>query len=544
MADFENKNNAQWNENGAAQNADNTTNNSGDANTAAPAGNAGSGANGAANPYAYQNGYYRNTTPHQDEAVHSGAYQQQNAAGSAYNNPAGGQTTPTGNGGSGNNGGYSYVNYYSDPNGGDPNKKPKKKHTGLKVAAFVLAMVLVSGGSIGVYEGIRSSNADNSSSIVASNDSSAAESSTGDSSSSKKSDSSQSWIQLASTNGSMSVADIVKKVTPSVVGVQSTFSSPNGSNNNTMNGYGGFFGYGSQGNNGSQGMTGVGTGIIMSKDGYIVTNAHVIYDDEHGYGEASSVQIQMSDEETTYDARIVAYDKEADIAVLKIDADNLTAAEFGDSSSCEVGETVVAIGNPLGLQFQNTVTCGIISALDRKVTINDNTMTLIQTDTAINNGNSGGPLINSSGQVIGINSAKMSSTYSGEATVEGIGFAIPMSEAKSIVDDLINYGYVTGRPQLGISCQDVTEAVSQAYNIPVGAYIFSVTAGGAADQAGLQPGDVITGIQDQTISTTEELNAVKNQYKAGDTITLTYVRAGETKKVDVTLAEVQQTENN
>ena len=544
MADFENKNNAQWNENGAAQNADNTTNNSGAANTAAPAGNAGSSANGTANPYAYQNGYYRNTTPHQDEAVHSGAYQQQNAAGSAYNNPAGGQTTPTGNGGSGNNGGYSSVNYYSDPNGGDPNKKPKKKHTGLKVAAFVLAMVLVSGGSIGVYEGIRSSNADNSSSIVASNDSSAAESSTGDSSSSKKSDSSQSWIQLASTNGSMSVADIVKKVTPSVVGVQSTFSSPNGSNNNPMNGYGGFFGYGSQGNNGSQGMTGVGTGIIMSKDGYIVTNAHVIYDDEHGYGEASSVQIQMSDEETTYDARIVAYDKEADIAVLKIDADNLTAADFGDSSSCEVGETVVAIGNPLGLQFQNTVTCGIISALDRKVTINDNTMTLIQTDTAINNGNSGGPLINSSGQVIGINSAKMSSTYSGEATVEGIGFAIPMSEAKSIVDDLINYGYVTGRPQLGISCQDVTEAVSQAYNIPVGAYIFSVTAGGAADQAGLQPGDVITGIQDQTISTTEELNAVKNQYKAGDTITLTYVRAGETKKVDVTLAEVQQTENN
>ena len=544
MADFENKNNAQWNENGAAQNADNTTNNSGAANTAAPAGNAGSGVNGAANPYAYQNGYYRNTTPHQDEAVHSGAYQQQNAAGSAYNNPAGGQTTPTGNGGSGNNGGYSYVNYYSDPNGGDPNKKPKKKHTGLKVAAFVLAMVLVSGGSIGVYEGIRSSNADNSSSIVASNDSSAAESSTGDSSSSKKSDSSQSWIQLASTNGSMSVADIVKKVTPSVVGVQSTFSSSNGNNNNPMNGYGGFFGYGSQGNNGSQGMTGVGTGIIMSKDGYIVTNAHVIYDDEYGYGEASSVQIQMSDEETTYDARIVAYDKEADIAVLKIDADNLTPAEFGDSSSCEVGEMVVAIGNPLGLQFQNTVTCGIISALDRKVTINDNTMTLIQTDTAINNGNSGGPLINSSGQVIGINSAKMSSTYSGEATVEGIGFAIPMSEAKSIVDDLINYGYVTGRPQLGISCQDVTEAVSQAYNIPVGAYIFSVTAGGAADQAGLQPGDVITGIQDQTISTTEELNAVKNQYKAGDTITLTYVRAGETKKVDVTLAEVQQTENN
>ena len=523
MADFENKNNTQWNENNAAQNGASAPNAAGTADSVKNAAqntsgagyntnptNTGSSANGAANPYAYQNGYYRNTTPHQDEAVHSGAYQN----GSTYGNPAGSNTS------NGNNGGYSYVNYYSDPNGGDPNKKPKKKHTGLKIAAFVMAMVLVSGGSIGVYEGIRSANADNGSSIVASNDSSAADESQSkksDSDSSKKSSSDQSWIQLASTNGSMSVADIVKKVTPSVVGVQSTFSSSNGNTNN--NSYGGFFGYGNgQQGNSSQGMTGVGTGIIMSKDGYIVTNAHVIYDDEYGYGEASSVQIQMSDETTTYDARIVAYDKEADIAVLKIDADNLTAAEFGDSSSCEVGEMVVAI--------------------------NDNTMTLIQTDTAINNGNSGGPLINSSGQVIGINSAKMSSTYSGEATVEGIGFAIPMSEAKSIIDDLINYGYVTGRPQLGISCQDVTEAVSQAYNIPVGAYIFSVTSGGAADQAGLQPGDVITGIQDQTITTTEELNAVKNQYKAGDTITLTYVRAGETKKVDVILAEVQQSENN
>lgn len=532
MADFENKNNTQWNGNNAAQNDAASVNTN--------------GANGAADPYAYQNGYYRNTTPHQDEAVHSGsAYAGSSANGSAYNaSGSAPQTPPTGNG-SGNNGGYTYVNYYTNPNGGDPNQKPKKKHTGLKVAAFVLAMVLVSGGSIGVYESIRSSSADNGSSIVASNETSAADSKNDSSSnaSNQKSDSGQSWIQLASTNGSMSVADIVKKVTPSVVGVQSTFTSS--ANGNTNNSYGGFFGYGNgQSGSGSQGMTGVGTGIIMSKDGYIVTNAHVIYDDEYGYGEASSVSIQMSDEETTYDARVVAYDKEADIAVLKIDADNLTAAEFGDSSSCEVGEMVVAIGNPLGLQFQNTVTCGIISALDRKVTINDNTMTLIQTDTAINNGNSGGPLINSSGQVIGINSAKMSSTYSGEATVEGIGFAIPMSEAKSIVDDLINYGYVTGRPQLGISCQDVTEAVSQAYNIPVGAYIFSVTDGGAADQAGLQPGDVITGIQDQTITTTEELNAVKNQYKAGDTITLTYVRAGETKKVDVTLAEVQKTESN
>ena len=147
--------------------------------------------------------------------------------------------------------------------------------------------------------------------------------------------------------------------------------------------------------------------------------------------------------------------------------------------------------------------------------------------------------------MIGINSAKMSSTYSNNsATIEGIGFAIPMTEAKSIIDDLINYGYVTGRPQLGITCQDVTEAVSQAYNIPVGAYVISVTDGGAADQAGIQAADVITAIQDQEISTTEELNAVKNQYNAGDTITLTIVRNnGTPQKVEVKLQEVKSTQN-
>ncbi|MGN1403602.1 MAG: S1C family serine protease [Ruminococcus sp.] len=516
MADFEN-NNAGMNNNGESTSA------------GAP--------NNANDPYAYQNGYYRNPTPHQDEAVHSGA-------GSANSYSAGNSAqTPPGGSSGGNNGnsGYTYVNYYSDPNGnvpGDPGKKPKKKHTGLKVTACVLAVALVSGASIGIYEGIRSS-LDSGNAVVSDVTAEKSETAKEDSKSDTESSNAQeSWIQLASTSGAMSVADIVKKVTPSVVGVQATFSVTSTGNNY----YGGFFGYGNQ-NSGTQQATGVGTGIVMSEDGYIVTNAHVIYDDEYGYGEATAVQVQMSDQETTYDARIVAYDKEADIAVLKIEADNLTPAEFGDSSSCEVGEMVVAIGNPLGLEFQNTVTCGIISALNRQVTINDNTMTLIQTDTAINSGNSGGPLINSSGQVIGINSAKMSSTYSGQATVEGIGFAIPMSEAQTIIDDLINYGYVTGRPQLGITCQDVSEAVSQAYHIPVGAYIISVTEGGAADAAGLQPADVITAIQDQEITTTEELNAVKNEYNAGDTVTLTIVRSGEEMKVDVTLEEVTASQN-
>lgn len=515
MADFEN-NNAGMN---------NNTENTG---TGTP--------NHGSDPYAYQNGYYRNPTPHQDEAVHSGA-----GSSNSYNAGNSQQTPPQNGGGSGGNGGYTYVNYYSDPNGkmpGDPGKKPKKKHTGLKVTACVLAMALVSGASIGIYEGIRSS-LDSGNSVVSDLTAEKKETANEDSKSSAENNKTQeSWIQLASTSGSMSVADIVKKVTPSVVGVQATFAaSDTGSNF-----YGGFFGYGNQGNS-TQEATGVGTGIVMSEDGYIVTNAHVIYDEEYGYGKAAAVQIQMSDQETVYDAEIKAFDKEADIAVLKVDANNLTPAEFGDSSNCEVGEMVVAIGNPLGLEFQNTVTCGIISALNRQVTINDNTMTLIQTDTAINSGNSGGPLINSSGQVIGINSAKMSSTYSGQATVEGIGFAIPMSEAQTIIDDLINYGYVTGRPQLGITCQDVSETVSQAYHIPVGAYIISVTEGGAAAAAGLQPADVITAIQDQEISTTEELNAVKNKYNAGDTITLTIVRSGEEMKVDITLEEVTAAQN-
>ena len=333
-------------------------------------------------------------------------------------------------------------------------------------------MVLVSGASIGIYEGVRSS-METSSAVVSDSSEDTAEksdSSASDDSStgSVQSSNAESWIQLAPRRALCPLRHLSRK-SPVGCGVQSTFTST--ANNSAYNYYGGFFGFGgNNGQNGTQQAVGVGTGIIMSEDGYIVTNAHVIYDDENGYGEATAVQIQMSDEKTTYDAKIVAYDKEADIAVLKIDAKGLTAAEFGDSDKCEVGEAVVAIGNPLGLEFQNTVTCGIISALNRKVTINDNAMTLIQTDAAINNGNSGGPLINSSGQVIGINSAKMSSTYSSSgASVEGLGFAIPMTEAKQIVDDLINYGYVTGRPQLGITCQDVSQAVSEAYNIPVGA---------------------------------------------------------------------------
>lgn len=448
--------------------------------------------------------------------------------------------------------GYSYVNYYSNPNASaqvsGSGKPPKKKgHFWMKAVAFVAAMAIVSAGSIGIFNAVQNSKklvpADNSSTSSevtkqATTETQQAEENV-DSTLGLSDSAAQSWIELSAGTDAMSIRDIVKKVTPSVVGVQATFQMANNYNYN----YG--FGMFGNGGSGTQAMTGVGTGIIMREDGYIVTNAHVIYDSEYGCGEATAVEVRMSDEETTYDAKVVAYDIETDLAVLKVEQTGLVAAEFGDSDGCQVGDTVVAIGNPLGLELQNTVTCGIISALNRKVTINDKTMTLIQTDTAINNGNSGGPLINSSGQVIGINSAKMSSSVSSSgATIEGIGFAIPMAEAREIVDDLINYGYVTGRPQLGISCQDVSEAVSQAYNLPVGAYIISITEGGAADEAGLQVGDIITAINEHTIQTTEELNNYKNEFNAGDTVTLTIVRNGQEQKVNVVLKEVTKNQQS
>ncbi|MDE5937016.1 MAG: trypsin-like peptidase domain-containing protein, partial [Ruminococcus sp.] len=238
---------------------------------------------------------------------------------------------------------------------------------------------------------------------------------------------------------------------------------------------------------------------------------------------------------------VIGYDTDCDLAVLKINAENLDAAEFGDSESLKLGESVIAIGNPLGFELMNTVTSGIVSGLNRNITINDKSMNLIQTDAAINSGNSGGPLINKSGQVIGINSSKMSSTYgSGSASIEGIGFAIPANEVSKIVDDIMKYGYVTGKPQLGISCQNVTETVSQMYNMPIGVYIVEVSDGSSAEKAGLKSGDIITAVDDVEVATSEELNAQKNLHSAGDKIEITYIRNGEENTVTIELDEAVQ----
>lgn len=337
-----------------------------------------------------------------------------------------------------------------------------------------------------------------------------------------------SLIQLASRSDAKPLPDIVDSIMPSVVGVASTFEfQPNQSF--------GIWGWNPQPQQGRA----TGTGFIITDDGYIVTNAHVIYDEEYDAGEAIEVSVLFSDE-TEHEATIIAYDVETDIAVLKVNETGLTPAVLGDSDELRVGELVIAVGNPLGFDLFGTVTSGIVSALNRKIDINEKNMTLIQTDAAINSGNSGGPLLNSCGQVIGINSAKMSSSYgTNMASVEGLCFAIPMKDAKSIIDDLINNGYVTGRPQIGITTNDINEAQSRYWNIPMGVYIHSVEEGSAADLAGLKVGDVIIDIDGNAVTTAEELNEYKNQHKAGEIITLTVSRSGRDIKVDVKLQEAR-----
>jgi serine protease Do len=339
----------------------------------------------------------------------------------------------------------------------------------------------------------------------------------------------ESLLQLSKSEGALTTQEVYQKVLPSVVGVTSTFTYT------TQNSYSGFFGYGQNGSQTGE-VSGTGTGIIMSADGYIITNAHVIYEAQYG-GKASKVTVLLSDK-TEYEAEIIGYDTQTDIAVLKAkDAKDLTPAEFGDSSALSVGDTALAIGNPLGLDLFGTLTVGYISGLNREIAMDDSVMHLIQTDAAINNGNSGGPLVNDKGQVIGINSMKLSngySTSSSQATIEGLGFAIPINEAREIVDDLLNNGYVTGRPQLGITCQNVTSTQNSSLS---GVKVLGMNENGAAEKAGLEVGDVIVGANGKQVGNITELNQVKNQFKAGDTLKLTVIRDNKYVEINVVLEE-------
>ena len=260
---------------------------------------------------------------------------------------------------------------------------------------------------------------------------------------------------------------------------------------------------------------GSGSGIIISTDGYIVTNQHVI----DGATEISVI-LNTGDE---IGAKLVGQDTKTDLAVLKIDTDQtLTAATLGDSTQTQVGELAVAIGNPMGQEFSGSVTSGIISAVNRTMTIDNRTYNLLQTDAAINSGNSGGALINQYGEVIGINSVKLS-----QSGVEGMGFAIAISEAKPIIDDLIASGYVTGRPLVGIGIQETR----------YGLFIGSVQEGSGAAEAGLQVGDMILEVDGQKASSSSEVNEIRDKKKPGEHLKFKILRDGETKEIDVRLTE-------
>ena len=268
----------------------------------------------------------------------------------------------------------------------------------------------------------------------------------------------------------------------------------------------------------------VGTGVIMSEDGYIITNAHVI-----AGGDSCWIALDTGD---TFDALLVGYSAEEDIAVLRaVDARGLTAAEFGDSELAMVGDDVYAIGNPLGVELRGTLTEGIISAINRNIQMEDTTFTVLQTTAALNNGNSGGPLINRYGQVIGINTLKMSGTGEpDEATVEGLGFALPMSDVCFVVNDIIATGKFQGAPMLGI-----TVITAETTDGSIAVVIHEVMEGYDAYEQGLQANDVILKANGRDVYITSDLLAVRRECRVGDTMTLTIYRDGETFDVDITL---------
>jgi len=328
------------------------------------------------------------------------------------------------------------------------------------------------------------------------------------------------------TQSTSPVEAIVEKVSPSIVGIEVTVQAQ---------GSDFFFNLGQSG-------VGYGSGIIIKSDGYILTNNHVIESalnqNSNTLTNGSKIQVVLSNnKDKMYTAQVVGRDPKTDIAVLKINATNLPAAELGNSDNVKPGELAVAIGNPEGFDFMNSVTAGIISGINRTVQLEDGQeYKLIQTDAAINPGNSGGALVNSQGQVVGINTVKIAST-----AVEGIGFAIPINEANNIAQSLMEFKYIKGRPYLGLSVdQRFNSDVAKQYNVPNGLLVYEVMPLTAAYKAGVQAGDIITKFDGKTVTTFSELEDQKNTHKPGDKVSMEVYRNGKTLNLTVTLDE----ENN
>ncbi len=325
------------------------------------------------------------------------------------------------------------------------------------------------------------------------------------------------------------VTAIAEKVSPSIVGIQVNYRAQDI-----------FWGVSELG--------GSGSGIIIRSDGYILTNNHVI-ESAMGTGnqiaQGASVEVILPNQkDQSYDAEVVGRDEKTDLAILKIELTDLPAADLGDSDELKVGELAVAIGNPAGIELMGSVTSGIISGLNREISLSDtHKLKVIQTDAAINPGNSGGALVNSRGEVIGVNTLRISGV-----NYEGLGFAIPINTAKDIMDDLISEGYVKGRPQLGVYFDPrLTEELAEELGVPMGFLVYDVEFLSGADKAGILKNDIITEFNGVKVQSFEDLEAEKNQYKAGEVVKITLYRVtdwdtrkGEYLTVDVTLGEYKE----
>ncbi len=326
--------------------------------------------------------------------------------------------------------------------------------------------------------------------------------------------------QVSLSNYSDTAVYAANKILPSIVGIQieynvtSMFSMFGGSQTSTA--------------------SATGSGIIISDDGYILTNNHVVSSSEaeayYQVSEATKITVSLFNDDKQYEAKIVGTDAETDLAVIKIDATGLTKAEFADSDSIKVGEFAMAVGSPLGLQ--STITCGVVSAVNREVTDTDGkTYTLIQTDAAINAGNSGGALVNSEGKVIGVNTLKLTGS-----DVEGMGFAIPINSTTDITSQLIQYSKVR-RPYIGVTGMDLNAETAEKNNLVEGIYVKDVETFSAAEKGGIKIGDVIIKADGKDVKTMDELNEIKNSHNIGDEMTITVNRNGEQKDLTITLGE-------
>lgn len=413
---------------------------------------------------------------------------------------------------------YNYQNGYYDSQTQQnrPAKNKTRSRSGSKAAYTVgiLAIALFVGLSGGIAGSYVMNKISDSSTVETSESSSSnkSESSAGSSSdNNKKADNSSALVinQASQTETAPTTTqEVAAKVKDSVVEITTETTS-----------YDSFYGqYVSQA---------AGSGVIISADGYLLTNNHVIEN-------ANTITVRLTNGKT-YDASLIGKDATLDIALLKINEKDLTTATFGDSSKLSVGQTAIAIGNPLG-RLGGTVTDGIISALDREIEIDGKTMNLLQTNAAINPGNSGGGLFDSNGNLIGIVVAKSSSSSSG-TSVEGLGFAIPINDVSNILDELKQNGYVSDRAYLGINLQDITSQNEMFYYRvdKAGAYVSAVAEGSAAQKAGLQIYDCITKIDDKEISQSSEVSAIISKHKKGDKIKITVYRDGKTVELDVTL---------